>query len=83
MGLKYAVKKYCHHCKTTETSCSSCRKHSDNIGSKKVKMTNKLIRQASKCANCVAEKSRFLEQKSLKTILKTGWDNINLKFFIH
>ena len=29
-------------------------------------MINKVIRQASKCATCVAEKSRILKQKSNK-----------------
>ena len=29
-------------------------------------MTNNVIREASKCVNCVAEKSRFLKQKSNK-----------------
>ena len=29
-------------------------------------MTNKLITEASRCANCVADKSRFLKQKSNK-----------------
>ena len=49
-----------------QTYCLSCRKHTDNIGLKKVIMTNKVIRQKSKCTNCVAEKSRFLKQKSNK-----------------
>ena len=44
--------------------CLSCKKHIDNTGSKKVVMTNKVIRQTSKHANCVAKKSRFLKQKS-------------------
>ena len=29
-------------------------------------MTNNVIREASKCVNCVAEKSRFLKQKPNK-----------------
>ena len=49
-----------------QTYCLSCRKHTDNIGLKKVIMINKVIRQKSKCTNCVAEKSRFLKQKSNK-----------------
>ena len=53
--------------------CLSCKKHTDNISSKKVIMTNKVMKPALKCANCVAEKSRFLKQKSKKT----GWDKIN------
>ena len=43
-------------------------------------MTNKVIRQASKCANCVPKSSRFLKRKSNQ---KTGWDKINPKFFIY
>ena len=52
-------KNYCHHYKTKQTYCLSWKKHTDSIGSKKVVMTNKVTRQASKCANCVPEKSRF------------------------
>ena len=36
--------------------CLSCRKHKDNIDSKKIVMANKAIREKSKCANCVTEK---------------------------
>ena len=57
-------KKYYHHYKTMQTYCLSCKKHIDNTGSKKVVMTNKVIRQTWKCTNCVAKKSRFLKQKS-------------------
>ena len=52
-----------------QTYCLGCRKHTDNIGPRKVIMTNKVVRQSFKCANCVAEKSRFLKPKSNK---KTG-----------
>ena len=41
-----------------QTSCFSCRKHTDNACSKKVTVTNKLIREKLRCANCVAEKLR-------------------------
>ena len=34
-------------------------------------MTNKVIRQESKSANCVAKNSRFLKQKSNKKLLGT------------
>ena len=51
------------------TYCLSCGTHNDNIGSKKVIMTNKVIRQVSKCAHCVAETSRFLKEKSKKDVL--------------
>ena len=73
-------KKYCHHYKTMQTYCLSCRKHTDNIGSKKVIMTNKVRREKSICPNCVADKSRFLKQRFNK---KTGLDKINPKFFIY
>ena len=63
-----------------QTYCLSCRKHTDNIGSKKVIMTNKVAWQVSKCANCVAEKSRFLKQKSDK---KSNLNKINPKLFIY
>ena len=52
-----------------QTYCLSCKKHTDNIGSRKVIMTNKVVRQASKCANCIAEKSKFLKQKSNKKLV--------------
>ena len=46
-----------------QTYCLNCKKHA-NIGPRKLIMTNKVVRQSLKCANCVAEKSRFLKQKS-------------------
>ena len=49
-----------------QTSCLSCRKHTDNIGSRKVIMTNQVIRKSSKCGDCLADKSRFLKKKSNK-----------------
>ena len=63
-----------------KTYCLSCKKHTDNIGSRKVIMTNKVIRKKSKCANCVAEKSIFLKPKSSK---KSNLNKINPKFFIY
>ena len=45
-----------------KTYCSSCRKYTDNVGSKEATVTNKVIREKSRYANCVAEKSRFLKQ---------------------
>ena len=62
------------------TYCLSCKKHTDNLRPKQVKMTNKVIRQASKCANYIAEKSRFLRQKSNK---KSVSDKINPTSFIY
>ena len=42
------------------------QKSTKNIGSKKVTMTNKVIRDQSRCANCMVDKSRFLKQKHNK-----------------
>ena len=59
-----------------ETYCLGCRKHTGNIGSKKVVMTNNVIRDKSRCAN--SDKSR-----SLKHNKKSSWNNIDPKLFIH
>ena len=59
-------KKYCYHCKTTKTYCLSCTKHIDNISSKKVIMKSKVIREVSKCANCV-----FMKEQGAKGILSS------------
>ena len=39
------------------TYCLSCREHTNNIGSKRIAMTNKVIRDKSSSANCVSNKS--------------------------
>ena len=39
--------------------CLSCKKHTDEMGSKKVIIKNKIIRYASECSNCAAEKRGF------------------------
>ena len=46
-----------------QTFCLGCKKHTNNIGSKKVTMTNKAIRGKLRCANCMSDKSRFLKQR--------------------
>ena len=46
-----------------QTYCLGCKKHINNIGSKKVIMTNKVIRDKSTCVNFMSDKSRFLKQK--------------------
>ena len=63
-----------------QTYCLSCRKHIDNIGSKKVIMTNKVVREKSRCANCMSDKSRFLKQRPNK---KSNSNRINPKLFIY
>ena len=44
-----------------QTYCLGCKKHTDNIGSKKVIMMNRGIRDKSRCANCMVHKSIFLK----------------------
>ena len=37
------------------TYCLSCREHTNNVGSKRVAMTNKVVRDKSSCGNCLSE----------------------------
>ena len=48
------------------TYCLACREHTGNIGSKKVTMTKKVVRDKSRCAQCLSDKSIFLKQKPNK-----------------
>ena len=43
-------------------------------------MANQVIRDKSRCANCMPDKWRFLKQKQNKN---SGWNNINLKLFVY
>ena len=45
------------------TYCLACRKHTNYIASRKVTMTNKVIRDKSRCGECLSDKSRFMKQK--------------------
>ena len=46
-----------------KTYCLKCSNNTNNIVLQKVTMTNKVIRTKSRCATCMARKSRFLKQK--------------------
>ena len=46
-----------------KTCCLACRKYTNNIASRKVTMTNKVIREKSTCSECLSDKSRFMTQK--------------------
>ena len=63
-----------------QTYCLVCRKHTYNIGSQKVAMTNKVMRDKLRCANRMAGQSRFLKQKHNK---KSCWNNVSPKIFIY
>ena len=45
------------------TYCLACIKHTNIIASRKVTMTNKVIRDKSRCSECLSDKSRFMKQK--------------------
>ena len=38
------------------TYCLACRKHTNNVGLKNTTMTNKVIRNKSKCFECLSDK---------------------------
>ena len=42
----------------------SYKKHINNLASRKVRMTNKVFRQKSKCIVCLSDKLKFLQQKT-------------------
>ena len=50
------------------TYCLACRKHTNNIGSRKVTMANKVVRDKSLCRECFSDKSRFFRQKHNKKV---------------
>ena len=61
--LKLIVKKILPSLQNMDIYCLGCKKHTSNIGSNKVVMMNKVIRDKWRCASCMADKSRFLKQK--------------------
>ena len=52
-----------------KTYCLGCKKRTNNICSNSITMTNKVIRQKSRCANCMFDKLRFLKQNSNKILV--------------
>ena len=63
-----------------QTYCLGCKKYTNINGTKKVTMTNQVIRDISRCSSCMAYKSIFFKQKHSK---KSGWNSINPKLFIY
>ena len=49
------------------TYCLACRKHTNNVDSRNITMTNKVIRNKPKCGACFCDKSRILNQKHKKS----------------
>ena len=46
------------------TFCLGCKKHNESIFAKKLIMTNKKIKQKSRCSDDIANKSLFYRKKS-------------------
>ena len=45
------------------TYCFGCKDFTHNFRPREIKMTNKVLREKSKCVVCWPNKSRFLKQK--------------------
>ena len=48
------------------TYCLSCKKHTNNMASRSVTMTNEVLRQKPKFSVCLSDKSIFLNKKPSK-----------------
>ena len=55
--------------------CLACKRHTFNKSPKNVIMTNKVIRNKSKCPICTSDKSRLMGQK----YFKDEYERINRK----
>ena len=61
----------------------SCKKHTNNIGSKRVTMKNKVIRDKSRCGECLSDKLQFMAQEDSKSSQKKkGKQKLNKKAII-
>ena len=49
----------------------TCREHANNIGSKKITMTNKVIRNKSRYAQCFMKQKLFMKQKFNKKVVSS------------
>ena len=49
------------------TYCLACRKHTNDVALRNTTITNKVIRNESKCGVCLSDKSRFMKQKHKKS----------------
>ena len=52
------------------TYCLNCRNHTNNVGSSNTAMTNKVIRNKSKCGVCLSEK-KIIKKWSVNIIKQT------------
>ena len=78
--LRFTVKKILSSLQNLQNHSLSCTKHIVNKVQRKVIMKIKKVRQKSRCANCMVDKSRFLKQKHNK---KSIWNNINSTLFVY
>ena len=51
------------------TYCLVCRKHTNNVGSRNITMTNKVISNKLNCGVCLSDKSRYLKRKHNKKVV--------------
>ena len=49
-----------------KTYCLTCKKHTNNIDSKTVTMTNKVVKDKSRYSKWLSDKSRLMKQKPNK-----------------
>ena len=49
-----------------KTYCLACRKHTNNICLRKLTMANKVVRDKSRCSECLSDKSRVMNKDSIK-----------------
>ena len=52
-----------------KTYCVKCRKDTDNIDPKILKIKNNRLRMQSKCSNCKNKKLRFVKEQEAKSLL--------------
>ena len=76
--FKLCVKKYFHHHKTFKLIVEVVENIQIKLAQKMI-MTNKVVRQTSRCANSMVDQSRLLKQKYYK---KSILNKINPKLFI-
>ena len=51
------------------TYCLACRKHIQKMLAQETTMKNKIIKNASRCGDCLSDNSRFMKQKHNKKVV--------------
>ena len=50
--------------------CLGCKKHTNDMASRSVRVTKKVLRQKPKCSVCQSDKSRFKKKDMIKRVVK-------------